>query len=621
MNCPVCNHSNVESSRFCAHCGALLGQPAGEGRGLIGQVLGGRYVVNRVIGEGGMGVVYEAEQRLGAHTRKVAIKTLHPALSRDRIQVSRFFRECGVVAQLEHPNTVRIYDFGEGPEQTLYIAMEFVHGRRLSDVIEQGPMPLDRVKNVVRQVCGALQEAHGFGIIHRDLKPDNIVLSERSSEPDFVKLLDFGIATHVGLDAATQTKLTQQGVVLGTPPYMSPEQLAGKPLDARSDVYSLAVICYEMLTGRLPFEADSAVEWARKHLTEQPRAMHTVVDRAIASEAEGAVMRALSKDPAARQATANEFYRELAAAEAGTPQGKWVPTANDLLAEKTEGMRASPFGQPAPERTAAGPLYPPHMGSPPVGPHYGTGAAVIAQIPSPPSRRSSGLGWVIGILSLLALSGVAVAGVIAVQQGLFAFGSPSDPRPAMPTVTASNQTEVAPLVTAPPSPPVLPTTPSEPEPMPAPKPATPSKPTPKPAATPKPTAPPPATSPQPTTPAPTTPPPATTPPPQPQPQPTQPPPTSGPTGDAACQAARNAARGRNIEGAVGLYRRCESTGGSPTALEGARAHIKNNAPSAVRERALADNCAGARSAVSSANSIGAGGPAQAEYKSSSCAGR
>ena len=222
MNCPVCNHSNVESARFCAHCGVLMGQPAGEGRGLIGQVLGGRYLVARVIGEGGMGVVYEAEQRLGAHTRKVAIKTLHPALSRDHIQVSRFFRECGVVAQLEHPNTVRIYDFGEGPDQTLYIAMEYVHGRPLSEAIGEGPMSIERVKNIARQVCGALQEAHGFGIVHRDLKPDNIVLSERASEPDFVKLLDFGIATNVGVDAATQTKLTQQGVVLGTPSYMSP---------------------------------------------------------------------------------------------------------------------------------------------------------------------------------------------------------------------------------------------------------------------------------------------------------------------------------------------------------------------------------------------------------------
>ena len=115
--------------------------------------------------------------------------------------MSRFFRECGVVAQLEHPNTVRIYDFGEGPEQTLYIAMEFVHGRPLSEAIGEGPMSVERVKNMLRQVCGALQEAHGFGIVHRDLKPDNIVLSERASEPDFVKLLDFGIATNIGVDA------------------------------------------------------------------------------------------------------------------------------------------------------------------------------------------------------------------------------------------------------------------------------------------------------------------------------------------------------------------------------------------------------------------------------------
>ena len=202
-----------------------------------------------------------------------------------------------------------------------------------------------------------------------------------------------------------------------------------------------------MLTGRLPFEADSAVEWARKHLTEQPRAMRTVVDRAIASEAESAVMRALSKEPAARQTTALEFYREFAAAETATPQGKWVPTAPDLPPRKPTGCARRPTvsrfpNGPRPARCTARNV------SPPVGPQYGTGAAVIAQIPSPPSTRRSGLGWVIGILTLLALlrrggrrGPRRAARALRFRQRV---GSAAG---HCPRCTPSNQTELAPLAT------------------------------------------------------------------------------------------------------------------------------------------------------------------------------
>ncbi|HEV8248310.1 MAG TPA: serine/threonine-protein kinase, partial [Polyangiaceae bacterium] len=201
---------------------------------MIGQLIGGRYLLTGVLGEGGMGVVYVGEQRMGSTVRKVAIKTLHQDLAADPSLVARFHRECSTVVLLEHPNTIKFYDFGATEDGTLYIAMEFVSGRPLSQVIEQGRLPPERVVNIVRQLCGALDEAHARGIIHRDLKPDNVVLTQPSGEPDFVKLLDFGIAAQaVTAGDEKQPKLTQAGTVLGTPQYMSPEQFSGRELDAR----------------------------------------------------------------------------------------------------------------------------------------------------------------------------------------------------------------------------------------------------------------------------------------------------------------------------------------------------------------------------------------------------
>src|SRR5690606_35179793 len=147
--------------------------------------------------------------------------------------------------------------------------MEYVRGEALSEVIERGPLPLERALPILRQICGALHEAHEIGVVHRDLKPDNIILPTRAGQADFVKLLDFGIAARSGRAATrAQTKLTQQGMVLGTPPYMSPEQLSGADLDRRSDLYSLGVIAFEILAGHHPFEAASPWQWAHKHMTE-----------------------------------------------------------------------------------------------------------------------------------------------------------------------------------------------------------------------------------------------------------------------------------------------------------------------------------------------------------------
>ena len=314
MKCEACQHQNIDGARFCANCGALMPTLAEAGADpLIGQLIGGRYRVTGVLGEGGMGIVYVGEQQMGSTVRKVAIKTLHAHLSKDPSVIARFHRECGTVAQLEHPNTIKFYDFGSTADGTLYIAMEFVAGKPLADVLSHGPLSVERTIKIMRQVCGALDEAHLQGIIHRDLKPDNVILTDRAGETDFVKLLDFGIAARTeSADAQKEQKLTQQGMVLGTPPYMSPEQFTGKALDARSDIYSLGVMTYEMLAGRLPFDADTPWQWATQHMSVQPIPFEVSAPaKNIPESMRKAILRALSKNKEDREPTAREYFTEL----------------------------------------------------------------------------------------------------------------------------------------------------------------------------------------------------------------------------------------------------------------------------------------------------------------------
>lgn len=263
-----------------------------------------------------MGIVYEAEQPMGEGMRRVAIKTLLPELSRDPVVVSRFNRECSVVAGLEHPNTVRVYDFGTTEDGSLYIAMEYVAGRPLGEVIAEGPMPVERCLGIMEQIASALEEAHDQGIVHRDLKPDNIVLSDRAGLRDFVKVLDFGIAKRSSSGGKHDTNLTQQGMILGTPPYMSPEQFTGEPLDRTSDVYSLGIILYEMINSKLPFEGDTPWQWAHQHMSVEPAPFLAPVSHGI----QAVVRLALSKAKGDRPASALEFYRRLCGAASVHPR-------------------------------------------------------------------------------------------------------------------------------------------------------------------------------------------------------------------------------------------------------------------------------------------------------------
>ncbi len=276
------------------------------------EIAGGKYRILQKIGSGGMGSVYKAMQP--NIDRMVAIKILHPKLVNRKDLVSRFSREAKALGHLSHPNTVKVFDDGVLEDNSLFIAMEYLEGRNLNQIVRTGgPMPVERALPILMQVCGALNEAHQRGIVHRDLKPENIFLSTQGGIKDFPKVLDFGLAKVTEQEMRPGSiVLTQEGMVFGTPEFMSPEQAQGKVLDARSDIYSLAVILYEVLTGKLPFDAKTPMEHIQHHVMTRPIPLHERAPTAGFSPALSEVInRALAKNPDDRYQTAAEFAQAL----------------------------------------------------------------------------------------------------------------------------------------------------------------------------------------------------------------------------------------------------------------------------------------------------------------------
>jgi serine/threonine protein kinase len=277
------------------------------------EILNGQFRVLEKVGTGGMGSVYKASQP--AMNRMVAIKILHPKLAGRKDLTSRFRREARAMSQLTHPNTAKVFMYGEAEEDgSLYIVMEMLEGRNLNQTVrKEGPMPAERAIAILIQVCGALQEAHDLGIVHRDLKPENIFLSRQGGIADYPKVLDFGLAkvTERQMQPGSVI-LTQEGMVFGTPEFMSPEQAQGRVLDARSDIYSLAVILYEVLTGKLPFTARTPMEYIQKHVMEPAILLNQrVPERQFPPGLEAVLARALMKKPDERYQSAAEFGEAL----------------------------------------------------------------------------------------------------------------------------------------------------------------------------------------------------------------------------------------------------------------------------------------------------------------------
>jgi eukaryotic-like serine/threonine-protein kinase len=271
----------------------------------LGKIIDDRYEIQARIGEGGMGVVYRARQT--SIDRVIALKMLNQQMAEDQQWVQRFYNEAKACSRLQHPNTIRMFDFGQTRDGRLFMTMEFLDGMTLRQAIAtQSPMPPNRVLKVLIQCCASLAEAHSIGIIHRDIKPDNVFLLNMAGSPDFVKLLDFSVAK---LLQENDRMRTQAGVVFGTPQYMSPEQGRGLPLDARSDIYALGILAYEMLTGRVPFNDENPMNVLHMHLrSELPPLPPTV-----APEMQQVVRRALEKEPGRRYQSAGEMMQHCQA--------------------------------------------------------------------------------------------------------------------------------------------------------------------------------------------------------------------------------------------------------------------------------------------------------------------
>jgi serine/threonine protein kinase len=313
-DCEQCGAEVPGDDATCAHCGAARPDAQDE---LLGTEILGRYTLTKLLAEGGMGRVYLAEQAVGTVRRQVAVKVLRKQLGNDKKLMSRFAREAETLVRLTHPNTVQLFDFGALPDGTLALAMEYVPGRSLARELRQhGALSVARAERMLAQICGALQEAHAHGIVHRDLKPDNLLIAERVGHADFVKVLDFGIAKVSAEEELKSTKLTQQGMIIGTPPYMSPEQFSGDAIDARSDIYSLGVIAFEMLTGKLPFMAKTPWEWASRHLTAAPESLRPDAVRGLSQAHARAIESALAKKPADRPQTVQAFLESFTTREA-----------------------------------------------------------------------------------------------------------------------------------------------------------------------------------------------------------------------------------------------------------------------------------------------------------------
>jgi len=278
----------------------------------LGAIVDGRYHVESILGEGGMGVVYRCSHTIIG--KKVAMKVLRPDLARDAEVTERFLNEAKAASAIGNPHIIDISDFGQFPDGSTYFIMEYLTGMSLAKLLQGGAaLELDRILHIAAQLADGLAAAHAAGIVHRDLKPDNIFLTRHGSEQDFVKILDFGIAKVSS--GANATRLTRAGAVFGTPHYMSPEQASGQPVDQRGDIYSFGVILYEMVSGRVPFDADNLMGILTQHLYRAPPPLSRPLPAGgeVPRGLEAIILKCLAKRPDDRYPTVEALAQDLEA--------------------------------------------------------------------------------------------------------------------------------------------------------------------------------------------------------------------------------------------------------------------------------------------------------------------
>jgi serine/threonine-protein kinase len=436
--CPNCLRTYAPHLNVCPQDGTALRDASDLTPGTI---LRGKYEILQKLGEGGMGVVFKAR-----HVRFdeiCALKVVSAALAQDNTFVQRFHAEALVMRKLEHPHALRVHDVDETEDGRPFLVMEFVEGQNLATLLRAGPLEPARAVRIVMQLCEALAAAHRLGIIHRDIKPNNILLSRAADGSDFTKLFDFGIAkVKEGSALRGGASLTQTGFLVGTPAYMSPEQargLRGDKLDGRSDLYSLGVVLYEMLTGRIPFEGDTPLAVLMAHLNESPPEL-TVFRADLPEALVEIVMTAMAKDPEERFATADAMRASLAQVLAMLTSGATMHVA-PTRADETRVWGHEPAPHISPVPTSRVPTPPPAAPRPaPVGASPAPSQAKRSSPPAPPapvlltdSAAQAGVNRAPLVIGAVVL--IAALGLFALWRPWAATEQESPPAASAPTQT------------------------------------------------------------------------------------------------------------------------------------------------------------------------------------------
>jgi serine/threonine-protein kinase len=396
---------------------------------LVGSVLADRYRILKVLGQGGMGVVYLAEHVV--IEKRVALKVLSEELSHSREAVNRFIYEAKAASKIGHENIIDITDFGTTPEGGVFFTMEFLDGVDLGERLkQQGALPWDLARKVGIQVCRALASAHDKGIIHRDLKPENIFLISHAGRDDFVKILDFGIAKFTGLEAGAP-KQTKTGMIFGTPDYMAPEQAGGAKADPRIDIYALGIILYQLVTAKLPFEAETFMGVLHQHMTMPATPPRKLVDT-VPPDFEAVILQAMAKKPEDRFADMASFAHALEAVSGRTGA---LDDTDDPVSQAVEAPESSVSeavsqalrDEGEPEGSAAEDSSPTTM--------------VAAPTPSEAEARDGSRRWLLGVVIALVVGAVGAGAFFVMGQGgedgeEARGGSAADGPPAPPSTPA-----------------------------------------------------------------------------------------------------------------------------------------------------------------------------------------